>query len=185
MEENKEIKLSQGKLILQYGLVLGGIMIGIHLLSYALNIGKPGSVVGIIVSLITLVIGAVVMVKASVLYRDEVLGGYMKYGKAFVISFFVALVAVAIVAIYTYLFYAFFDPEYLEKLMLERINTIQNNPNISLEDKEIYITQIESGFKPISTAIGFFIQKTILFLIVSLITAAIAKKKEVESSELI
>jgi Protein of unknown function (DUF4199) len=185
MEDKKEVKLSQGKLILQYGLILGGIIVGIQLLSYVFNLVQAGSVVGLLVFLVILVIGGVVMVKAASLYRDEALGGYMKYGKAFVISFLIALVAVAIVAIYTYLFYAFFDPEFLEKSMQEAMNQIQNNPDIPADRKEEIINNMGDRYTPISSAISAFTSMLIFFIIVSLITAAVAKKKEVESSKLI
>ena len=185
MEENKEVKLSQGKLTLQYGLVLGGIMIGIQLLSYVFNVAQAGSVVGLLVFLLILVVGAVVMNKAAVLYREKVLGGFMKYGKAFVISVLVALTAIILLSTYTYLFNAFFDPSVLEKSMQETLNQIQNNPSIPADKKAEYIKSMAGRFTPISSAISTFVSMTIFFLITSLITAAIAKKKEVESSELI
>jgi len=185
MEEIKEIKLSQGKIVLQYGLALGGIMIGIQLLSYVFNIAQAGKVIGLLVFLLILVVGAIVMNKAAVLYRDQSLGGVMTYGKAFVISVLVALIAIISLSIYTYLFNAFFDPTVLEKSMQETLNQIQNNSDIPADRKAEIINGMAGRFTPISSAISTFVSMTIFFLITSLITAAIAKKKEEENSKLI
>lgn len=96
---------------LKYGLLTGVAMVLLALLLYVLDVNMTGWIQ--YVSLVLLLAGIVI---GTIAYRDKCSRGYLSYGRSLgsgvLISVFVGLM----MAIYSYLFFNFFDPGELLKI---------------------------------------------------------------------
>ncbi len=178
METSTTSNIKLINLIIRYGLILAAILIGINLLSYVFDLTELPMLASLLIFTATMIAAGYVMNQAAVFYRDNKLDGTMVYGKAFVIAFLVGLFSAVVLALYVYLFYAFFDPQALEIAYQKTVDQIQQNPQLDELTKDAFIQNMKSKFTAISSAISTLVSMALSFLIVSLIVAAIAKRKE-------
>ena len=116
---------------LKYGLILAaaGILYSLLLYSFSLMENKALSMVSIL-----LLIGVIVWGIKD--YRDKKAGGFVSFGKAFMIGFYIGLISAVIAALYTFVFFKYFDPELVVKMMADaEEKLIQSNPN--MDDSQI------------------------------------------------
>jgi hypothetical protein len=178
MENKTTSSIKLIHLVIRYGLILAAILIGINLISYVFDLTELPMLASLLIFTATMIAAGYVMNKAAVFYRDNKLDGTMVYGKAFVIAFLVGLFSALVLAVYVYLFYAFFDTQALEIAYQKSIEHIQQKPQLDEVTKDVYIQNMKSKFTAIASAISTMISMTLSLLIVSLIVAAIAKRKE-------
>lgn len=102
----------QGIVTLGYGLILSVAMIVFILLIF-LTVEDKQSPLNYLSYLILL--AGILM--AQINYRNKYLGGYIEYGKAFVVGMLTALFASIIVGIFTFVFFKYIDPGAMEEIM--------------------------------------------------------------------
>lgn len=178
MENTTASNINLINLVTRYGLILSAILIGINLIFYVFDLTELPMLASLLIFTATMIAAGYVMNKAAAFYRDNKLEGTMVYGKAFVIAFLVGLFSALVLALYVYLFYAFFDPQALEIAYQKAVDQVWQNPQWDEVTKDTIIQNMKSKFTAMSSAISSMISMILSFLIVSLIVAAIAKRKE-------
>ncbi len=178
-----ETKPSLLKSAINGGLLLGLIQIIFSVILYVLDIMPIGfSSMGIML-VISLLIYFFVIFYSSKSYRNNILGGYISYGQAFVFGLLLAVLSAILIAIYNYVFNAFIDPEYSEKILSASRSWTES----FMESKGVPEAQIEEAMDkidakgavtPLKSIKQALIGGTVFGVIVSLITAAIVKKKD-------
>ena len=100
-----ETKSSLLKNAINGGLLLGLISIVFSVILYVLDIVPVGITKGLVMLVISLLIYFFVIFYTSKSYRNNVLGGYISFGQAFIFGLLVAIFAAILTAIYNYIFY--------------------------------------------------------------------------------
>jgi len=181
MEEKNEQPTLMNHII-KWGLIVGGVSITLTILLYAVDYT-------LMVQLKTLF--ALLMVYfgiatyAGIDYRKSV-GGYLKYGKAFVHGFGIFAVSGLIATIFSFILYNVIDTELPQKLtdasientrqMMENFGTPEDAMDKAMADAK---ASTEKQFTPAGQALSFL---SILFFsaIMALISAIFVKKNEPE-----
>ncbi len=109
------------------------------------------------------------MVMAVKKHRDEDLGGFITFGRAFGVGFLVTLVISAITAVWVYFYFGFIDPDMATAIME---NSLAQQ---GIED-DAMIDQMKFWFSPGAMAIYGLIGSLFFGAILSLIVAAVMKK---------
>lgn len=160
--------------VLRFGGYCGLVLVGISLLSYLMGF-SPMSLSAIIVnSLIALGITIGFAAVAIKHQRDQLDGGYIKYGRGLLVGMFTVAIAVLISSIWNYVLFNFVDPGYVDKMKEDFANTWGDKmPAEAME------TQLEQ-FDKMGDLSTIFTQGIIgalfLGLIAGLIAAAIMKR---------
>jgi len=171
MEEKQKSVTMNG---LWYGAIAAVIMIVIHLILYLADQHLNRSITWI--SLIFLI---AVMIWGTIDYRKKELDGYMTYGKAYSTSFMIALFAIIIGAIYTFIFYQLIAPEAIQDLLeMGRQENLERYPEMSDEDLDRAMEWSAIITSPVGLAIVSLIVQTIPALIICLITSIFLKKED-------
>ncbi len=171
MEENKN---SMNKTALTYGLGLGGIMILLELLFYSLDIDRESKIRW--VSIIIVIAAMIVGVKN---YRDNVLNGYITYGKSVTLSFLIGLYSAILVSIFMFLFVKYFDPGLIDQLLEESEEKIlQRDPGISDQAFDMAMEFSRKFTTPFWISIGTVFMVAVQSIILALIISIFMKKKD-------
>lgn len=96
---------------LKYGLLTGTAMVLLSLLLYVMDVTMSGWVQ--YASLVILLAGIVI---GNLAFRDKCSGGFLSYGRSLGSGVLISVFAGLLMAIYSYLFFSFFDPGELVKL---------------------------------------------------------------------
>lgn len=164
--------------ILRYGLV-GGLGLVIYaLIGILTGISNPsaGMVSVAINSVIVIVLYLGLLIFAVRHHRDNELGGYIKFGRAFMVSFFVGLIAAILSTIFNYVYLNFIDPDYLNTIaegsaeMLEKFG-------MNEEQIEAAIEGTKEGASPKSLLMNL-LGGSAFGAIICLIIAAVMKKDQ-------
>lgn len=101
----------------------------------------------------------------------------LNYGEALANALITSVVAVIISSVYSYVFNAFFDPDYAKEMMQTVISTLENNPSIPKAQIDKMYDQLEN-MTPVKMALDALKQSLIFAAIVSLIVSAFTRKKK-------
>jgi hypothetical protein len=173
----------------RYGIYFGIISILLSVLIWATsimeNLGIWGSV---IIGLLSIVISFVLILLFSFSYRNKEMGGFISFKDAFVFALIMVIVSTIISTLYTYIFNTLIDPGYMERLMaVMQQKTISYMEQVGASETQISNTmekfKVPTVWKTVRQGLTSGI---IVGSIVSLICAAIVKKKEnIESADII
>ena len=167
--ENKNT--SVGKNAINYGAILGIVLIMYSLILYMLDMITNQALA--YVSYIFMLGGVIIGIKN---YRDKVLGGYISYGKGLGFGTLVCLFAGILSAIYTYVLYDIIDPELIDKMI-----AIGQEKMIEQGLSQEQIAQAEPfqrKFMHPGIMAGMVIfMTTLIGFVMSLIVAAVLKKE--------
>lgn len=105
------------------------------------------------------------------------LSSTLNYGEALINSIITIVVSTLISAVYTYVFNAFFDPDYAKEMMQGVISSLENNPNMPADQIDKMYDQLEK-MTPLSLTLDSLRQGLIFGGIMSLIVSAFTRKKE-------
>lgn len=178
-----ETKSSLLKNAINGGLLLGLIQIVFGVVLYVFDIMPIGISKGLLMLGISVLIFFVVIFYVTKSYRNNVLGGYISFGQAFVFGLAVVIVAAILSAIYSYIFNAFIDPEYAGRVL----SATRDWTETFMESKGVPEAQITEALNkidekglvtPLKSVRQALIGGTIMGAIITLITSAIVKKKE-------
>lgn len=178
-----ETKPSLLKSAINGGLLLGLIQIIYSVIMYVFDIMPIGLSKMGIMFVISLLIYFFIIFYSSKSYRNNVLGGYISFGQAFVFGLLLAVFSAILFAIYNYIFNAFIDPDYSEKILSASKSWTES----FMESKGVAEAQIEEAMDkidakgivtPLKSVKQALIGGTVFGVIISLITAAIVKKKD-------
>jgi hypothetical protein len=174
MNSNKDFLKSA----LYYGLLMAGAFMLIDLLLYVFDLSGLGIMFGLLVLLIIVAMYFVFFIKGGRKYRNQYMGGYMNYGKAFLFCLIMVGVYVLLMLVYNFLFYIFFDPQRAINEMQKAAEMIQENSYIPDDQKEIQIKKILDNGTGLNIVLRNFMSNTITGLVLGAISALFIRKKE-------
>ncbi|MDY0343839.1 MAG: DUF4199 domain-containing protein [Lentimicrobium sp.] len=170
--KGNEPKVSLFNHALRYGLLTGIAYILLSLLFYSFGLSQQ-SWVGY-ASFVVLIAG---IIMGTVAYRDKHSGGYLSYGRSLATGVLISLVAGIVMAVYSYLFFKFFEPGMIDSMMDVAAQ--------SLADKGMAEDQIDQAMSitgkfmtPIWMAVISIFSLTFYGTIFSLITSIFIKKED-------
>jgi multisubunit Na+/H+ antiporter MnhB subunit len=169
-------EVSPQNTIVRYGLIggLGLVIYGLIGMLTGLSNPAGGFTTIIINSLIVIVLYVGLLVFSVKNHRDNELGGYIKFGRAFMVAFLVGLIAALLSTLFNYIYLNFIDPDY--------INTIAEGSMEMYEKFGMNEEQIEAAMEGVKSAGSLKSQLTNLAFgtgmgaIICLIIAAVMKK---------
>ena len=168
----EEKAASPMKTALNFGLMTAGAMIVYSLILYVLDLDQNP---WLPYFSYVLLIGGIYLGSKS--YRDNYRGGYITYGNAVLAGFLISLAASVIVAIYTYFFFAFINPDAMaEMLAVAEEGMLEKGMSEEEIDQALAISRkmMSPGIMTIWAIFG----NAIAGLILSLITSIFVKKEE-------
>ena len=179
MEQNN---VSPFKTALTYGIYLAVISILISLVVWATSLLEVLGVMGsMVIGLVNLLIMVILLIVFTKLYRDNVLGGKITFGKAFSFGVLIVVCSALITGIYNYVFFKFIDPGYMERIMTmmqEKMYQMLSNRGMSEDQIDVAMRAFEE--KGVPTPFESVKQSLLNGLIggavMSLISSAIVKK---------
>ena len=171
------------KSALNSGLIFGVILIIIQLAFWMFNfipVGIGKSMLMLVFNLTLYIVGIWWFTKS---YRNSVLNGNINYGHAYLYGLTVVIIATILLVIYNYIFNTFIDPEYTTRVLKTTANwTEEYMRSKGIPDAQITSTVdkiMAGGHKTaLKSATSGLIYGVIMGAIISLISAAIAKKVE-------
>lgn len=172
--------------VLTYGVYLGIISILISVVMWVTNIMESLGIWGnMLIGVANLVIVVILLTIFTVSYRNKYFGGLISYKNAFLFGILAVLVSVLLGVVYNIIFHKFIDPGYLERTML----MMQDKTMQMLQSRGLSEEQIEQSMRRFEEQGIPTVAKTIRQSLIggiiggalmSLISAAIGKKKESE-----
>ncbi|MEI8204357.1 MAG: DUF4199 domain-containing protein [Bacteroidota bacterium] len=149
-------------------LFVGGANILIALLFWAINLSSTS--IGQYLTYIILLAGIIL---GTISYRNNQLGGYITYGKAFNSGLLISVFTSIILGFFAYLLFKFIDPEIMNKIKEMGIeNMTASNPQMTDEQIEMATSFYTPGWMAFFAIIG----NILVGLILSLIAAIFIKK---------
>ena len=179
-----EKKVSVWQATLNYGILFGLLLIIYSVVLYMFNIIPVGFTK---LSLLLLVVNLAIYFFAlwffTKSYRNDILGGYIDYGKAFLFGLLIVAFSSILMAIYNYIFNAFIDPDYVQRVTdatQEWTREWMSSKGVPQSQIDITMEKMESKSlpTPLKSALQGILGGVIFGAIVSLITSAIVKKKK-------
>ncbi|MEM7103778.1 MAG: DUF4199 domain-containing protein [Bacteroidota bacterium] len=167
-------------LIMKYGLIAGGIMVGLFLATHFIgdangmsyNVAQNLGTITMIVALLTIFVG----VKD---YRDNLKSGKITFWNALKTGLLINAIASLIFGIYTILLFKVIDPQYGDKLKTKYVEGIKSS-DMSQEQMDAAIASLNNVPEIYENV---FLQGSIMFvtvfaigIIISLISSFILKK---------
>lgn len=151
-----------------------GLMTGVIILIYAtiLNMTETRDSLG---WLGMLLMGGG-MFLASFTYRNKSLDGYITFGKAYLSGYYACLVVCVMVALYTFVYTTWIDPDMVTNEMDKAIDKMTSQREMTDEELEKATDIMKIFMQPWFFAINALMVYAIIGALIGLITAAITKK---------
>ena len=172
-----------------YGLYMAVVSIAIALIVWSGNLMiKLGLMGNVLISLLNFAVMLILLVVFTKAFRDQFLGGRIKYLRAFTFGVAVVVYSSVLTAIYNYVFLNFIDPGYLDRVM-EAMQEKTYNMLLNLGAGEDQIDEAMTQFEKREQVTPFqFLQQSLASgliggSVMSLISSAIVKKNPNKSSD--
>ena len=159
-----------------------GFIVSIVLILFKLILFLAGVDENSYLQILFYVVFALGLLYTMTIIRNKNLGGYITFGKAFMVGFYATLAISIVMAIYTYFYMTQINPEMIEEAMSQaEEKIIEANPEMSDEDLETALNAakifMQPGIMSIMSIFGTLITGTLL----SLVGAAFVKRKNPET----
>jgi len=159
------------------------ISIIVSLVVYFFDLATKSLFAGLYIILFSTIINFILLLFLTKKYRNDILGGFIKYGKALLFGLIIGIYSSILVASYNYVFSTVIDTEY-QKHTNEKAQVMTANYMLEKGIPESKVNEIVDKMKekelpsPIKTSL-ISIPATIFFVfIISLITSAIVKREQ-------
>jgi hypothetical protein len=169
---------------LRYGLFASGIMIGIALITYSLWGNKMNLLIGEIIGYTSMILALLAIYLGIKQCRDQQMNGEINYIQGLGVGLAITAIASLLFAGYCYVFFAYLEPDFLETYYKYHLDSIRQSGETA-EVIQTKIAEAERVFKsgwitnlPFQTFV-MFTTVFVLGLVISLISAAILKRKSI------
>ncbi len=169
--------------VLRYGLIAGMVSIIFSLITYMTDLAFSSVYSSLLLLLVSLVISVTFIFLAIKTHRDQDLGGYITFGRAFLVGLLVAIVSGVIGTIFTFVYTNYIDPNYWTNAMAG-IEELYSNMGMSEDQIEMAMESVRKNAAPGRTILNGMLGALIGGSILSLIVAAILKKNPEEGTTL-
>jgi hypothetical protein len=180
---SEQPKVPYRPVAMRYGLIGALVIIGVGLVFNVANLidytdnSSPGNIASSVINWAAIIVAMVLAVKT---HRNEDLGGFITFGRAFGVAFLTGLVIAVIGAVWAFVFIQLVDPSILE--------AIEEATRTSMVDRGMSESEIEQAWGITkmfisAPAIAFFgfIFNLIGAVVVGLIIAAVMKRERPEA----
>lgn len=164
---------------LKYGAAMGGVIVLFNLIVYISGTDLFSVTFSILSFFVIITLFIVFFVYSNRNLREKFFGGSLTYLDGFLNGLITGVVALLITSAYSYIFYKFFDPEYLMQTMEKTMEMLENNPNIPQEALDKAYEGLEK-MTPEKVALQSLYSNAIISLIFAAIVAIFTKKKIVD-----
>ncbi|MBK8876258.1 MAG: DUF4199 domain-containing protein [Bacteroidetes bacterium] len=161
---------------IQYGLILGGILIAISLLIYVLGLEKDETVTTVS-GIINIAVPAIVTFLGIRELRDKYQHGFISFGQGFSCGLVISIIGGALSSIYSFLYFKVINPGMLAYIRLKQEQEMLDR-GMSDSDIEKMSGTMDFWTNPAMMSAFAFLGMVILGLVISLISAAILKKED-------
>lgn len=161
---------------LYYGLILGAILVVINLLYYILDVNMFTFIFGALSILVSITVVVIVLLLGINAYRDKSLGGKISFSTCFLSGLIIGLIGFIISAIYSFVFYKYFEPDLLAE-SFEKFIEMMENMGLSGEQLDEIVQKSADKFNPESQLRSGLISGGVIAVIMSLIVSAFVKKQ--------
>ncbi len=151
---------------MRYGLYTAGAYILVLLVLYAMSVGSTNWL-----NYITLLVIAAGIFWGTRVYRDKHNQGFLSYGRSLGSGVLISLFAGVIIAIYTYLFYTYFDTSAMAKLLEEaELKLLERGLTDEQVDQAMVMTSkmMSPGFMSLSVVFSTVLWGTLFSLIIAI-----------------
>lgn len=167
-------KLTPGKFALNYGLILGLVMIAIAVVTYVTGMALEGVQWP---QWLYYIIFPITVIYAISQYK-KTNGNLLRLGEAIKIGVLIGVISAIVYVIYGLIFNYFIDPEFMD-LMKESIrDKMLENPNMTEEIVDQSMAMAEKFMDPIIGSAFWIAMSAFFGLIYSLIGGLVMKKEE-------
>lgn len=167
----------------RFGLIGAMVAIAITLVSLLMSSAGGNPMTGLMIQgalgIASIVILVIIAVRGVKSYREEALGGYITFGKAFVVAALIAAIAALVSGLFSYIYTTYVDPGYFTALM-GKMEEMYSNMGMDDSQIEQAMTQLEGSFSPKTQLRNLITGPVISGLLVGLIAGAIGRKNPPE-----
>jgi hypothetical protein len=165
---------------LKYGVIAGLILVAYSMLGNMLGFSIPTSlgmgVIQMIIGILAVVLIGYFTIKH---HRDRELGGYISFGRAFLVCLIALVTAGLISSIFNYIYMTFIDPDYVNTA-LEKMEEMFSSMGMSEDQIEEALKGTRERFEPSTMLTTGLLWSIGINAIIALIMAAIMKKRPAE-----
>lgn len=147
-----------------------------QLIQQVTGVMNQGGMVIALYSVVSIGIGVAIYVMALREHREQELGGFMSFKRAFFLAFMIGIVSATVVLIFNYLYMNFINPNAMEaqlemtKSMMEKFGMPEDQLDAAIEKQRANLAS------PLSIVTGL-LSMAVFTAIISLIMGAIMKKE--------
>lgn len=160
------------------GAIAALILIAVGLIFNLTGMVQPGENSGMvwIANLLNWGIMGYFMYAAAIKHRDQDLGGYISFGRAFAVGAMVLLAIVLITVVWSYIYFALIDPDIFTTIRDASLEQMVEQRGMSEEDAEAALDTMSFMWTPGGMSIMAGIGVTVAGLIIDAIIAAVVKR---------
>lgn len=171
---NAKKKASIARNSLNYGVMLGIVIIIISLLLYVFNLNDQ--TFAQYLSLAIIIAGIIIGILN---YRKKINGGFISYGQSLGSGVLIGLFASIVFSIYSIIFFKFIDPDMVNTILKKAHDSmLERNPNMTDDELEMAMSWTRKFMNPFIMAITSTIWLTFMSFIASLIISIFTQKKD-------
>jgi len=169
-----ENKISIGKYSLNPGVILGGILVLISVITYSIDVDRLDNPW---IGWISYAIMAFFFFYFQKDYRDNQNGGFLSLSEAVKIGVTIAVIAGIISAIYNIIFMLYIEPDFIEKTLLKvEEQMVETNPNMQQAQIDMALDITRKMMSPTISIPLAIVGSAVSGLILSLGTGFFTKK---------
>jgi hypothetical protein len=161
-----------------------GALIAIMLIAYTLLLYITGQGTNKYMGWISYALMSIGLWLATKNYRDDMNGGIISYGRAYLVSFLTALYCSIIYGVFAYFYFKFLARDTMQEMITIAEQEMLNNTQISEEQAtqamDIYKKYV---FIPFSLAVGSIFSFALLGALLSLLIASITQRKTIDTPQ--
>jgi hypothetical protein len=159
---------------LNYGIIVGFIMIVYSVILYSFNMSENKILA--FLSYIFLIIG---MYYGSNKFRTLYSDGFLSFGKSFKSNFLIGLFASLVMVLWTFIFFQFIDTEMVTKIIEKaQEGMLESNPNMTEDEMNMGLKYVKMFTNPLMMAVMSLLYNLFFSVILGLIIAIFVKKEE-------
>lgn len=175
---NDQSKAPYRPIAVRYGLIAALVSIALGLVFYVFNLidyadnSSPGNIASTVLNVVVIIVIFVLAIKT---HRDQDLGGYITFGRAFGVAFLTGLVAALIGLVWTFAFFQFIDPS-IQETIAEATRENMLNQGMSEEELQQAWGITSMFISPIALSLFGFVFSILGTVVLGLIVAAVMKR---------
>ena len=171
------------KVVITCGLIAGGIVSGLMAISMVMYTRNPDINHSYVIGYASMILAFSLVFVGIKMFRDKHNGGAVSFGKAFMIGFYISLIASTMYVAVWALEYKYVFPDFMEKYSIQTINQIkaagksQAEIDAKLKEMAMYRDMYKN---PVFFTLLTYAEILPIGLVISLISALILKKTKKE-----